>query len=130
MKITAELVGVPKAITKFKLLDQVVRNEILKGVQGGAQIVQKRAKENISGMHGHVEHVLTGTLRRSFQVRVGWKSFTEVVGAIGTDVPYAPYVEALPDGGSLVPALNETGKDAYDYIKLRIILAIKGTGVS
>jgi len=56
-------------------------------------MVQNRAKENISGEHGHIRHIQTGNLRRNIKSKVGWASTFELIGIIGTDVPYAAAVE-------------------------------------
>lgn len=129
MKLTAEILGISEAVLKFKLLQDHTRNDVKRGVARGATKVATRAKENISGQHGHTKHVVTGNLRRSIQTKVGWVSSFEVVGVIGTDVPYAPDVEALPDGGFLYPAILEVGEGVYKYVQEEIIKAIRGTTV-
>lgn len=125
MRMDFKIEGIEPTMVKLKMLEPEVRKAIDQGMGRACSIIEARAKENISGMHGHTRHVRTGTLRRSIQSRVGWASMYEIVGAIGTDVPYAPYVEALPDGGFLYPALIEVGTKALSYLKDQMALAIK-----
>jgi len=125
MRVDISIEGVSKTVMKFKLLNEAVRGMALDGMKRSGNIIEARAKENISGMHGHGRHVKTGNLRRSIQTKAGWKGFAEVVAVIGTDVPYAPHIEALPDGGFLYPALMEVGKQALGYFKAQLVLAVK-----
>ena len=125
MKLTAEILGISEAVLKFKLLQDHIRNDIKNGVARGATKVATRAKEIMT----EKEHIITGNLRRSIQTKVGWVSSFEVVGVIGTDVPYGPNIEALPDGGFLYPAVLEVGEDVYKYVQEEIIKALRGTTV-
>jgi len=125
MKVDFVISGVPKALVKLKLLDQVVRDEALRAMGRASAIVATRAKENISGQHGHVMHIKTGNLRRNIKSKAKWKGNFEIEGFIGTDVPYAPHVESLPDGGFLYPALMEVGREALAYFKIQISMAVR-----
>jgi hypothetical protein len=126
MNLDIKIEGLEEAQVKFRLLDQAVRTNGEKAMMQACMIVQRRAKENISGDHGHTRHVKTGNLRRNIKSKAGWTGLGQIDGVIGTDVPYAPYVEALPDGGYLFPALMEVGKDALDFFNRAIVAAILG----
>ena len=128
MNIWMKIEGLEDAEVKLRLLDQKVRKSAEVNMKVACFIVQRRAKENISGQHGHTRHVLTGNLRRNIKSKVAWSGFAQIDGIIGTDVPYAPYVEALPDGGFLYPALMEVGKAALDFFQMAMVASIKGVG--
>ena len=125
MKFDAEFIGMKKFVGRLNALDNRVRKNSLRGMKGATAIIQKRAMENISGEFGHTRHVQTGNLRRRILTKEVWASLTELVGVIGTDVPYAPYIEALPDGGFLHPALLEAGKEALTHLKRMIERSMK-----
>ena len=127
MRVDFKITGVPSTLVKFKLLDQTVRNQSLKAMARASAIVETRAKENISGQHGHTMHIKTGNLRRNIKSKAQWKGNYEIEGFIGTDVPYAPWIESLPDGGFLYPALMEVGRTALEYFKLQMSMAVRGT---
>jgi len=126
MNLDIKIEGLPKALLKLRLLDQEVRKAVEIAMGQAALLVQRRAHENISGMHGHKRHVKTGNLRRNIKSKVGWSGPYQIDGVIGTDVPYAPHVEALPDGGYLYPALMETGREALKFFQEKLIIAVKG----
>jgi hypothetical protein len=134
-----EIKGVPEAVIKAKLLEDKVRGNIKVGMTQAAMIVQAEAKRIIgsvmwvtkggvyrgfgknkrwyppgSAMRGHKR---SGDLARSIQVKTGWASQYEIVGVVGTDQKYAPYVEALPDGGFLNPALRNKGAEALKHVE-------------
>ena len=82
------------------------------------RLVEKRAKENITGQHGHQKHIISGRLRSSITAKrpIRLSQYKYSV-PIGTDVFYGPYVEHRDaTGGFLYPALKETKKQAIDYI--------------
>jgi len=116
MKLLTEITGVNKTIWKLNLLDSNVRLASMKAMKRGTLLVAKRAKELLTEKN----HVKTGNLRRNIKTKVGWANLYELIGVIGTDVPYAPYVEALPDGGFLYQAARESGRKAYDYVREEI----------
>jgi len=93
----------------------------------GCQIIEARAKEILT----EKGHVVTGTLRRSINstVRVegsvagrallqltGRAHGARIVGEVGTFVYYAPFVEALPDGGYLFPASEEKFQEVTELL--------------
>ena len=126
MNLLSEITGVSGTVIKIKLLSEIVRAETMVSMKKGCLMVQNRAKENISGEHGHIRHIQTGNLRRNIKSKVGWTSTFELIGIIGTDVPYAPYIESLPDGGFLYPALTEVGKEVVGIVRKDIGDVIKG----
>jgi len=128
MNLIQNIEGVNKTALKLALLSNVIRINAVKSMKKATFIVSNRAKENISGMHGHVRHIKTGNLRRNIKTKVGWTGLYELEGLIGTDVPYAPHIEALPDGGFLWPALMEVGKEALDYFNEQIVDTINKGG--
>jgi len=125
MRLDFSILGVDKAVAKLKILEKDVRKDSEKAMYRAATIVERRAHENISGMHGHKRHVKTGNLRRNIKSKSKWTGSYDIDGIIGTDVPYAPYVEALPDGGFLYPALREVGKEALEYFHNQLVKIIK-----
>ena len=122
MKVTGKLLGVREFNIKSKLLASEVRIKGKQAMERAANIIVSRAKEIII----EKEHVITGNLLRSIQAKVGWASLSELIGVIGTDVPYAPRVEALPDGGYLRLALVEKGVVAVTYLKGQLTSIIGG----
>jgi hypothetical protein len=126
MNLAIKIEGLPEAEVKFRLLNETVRRAALIGMKQATMIVQRRAKENISGEHGHTRHVKTGNLRRNIKTKAGWTGTYTIDGVIGTDVPYAPYVESLPDGGFLYPALMEVGTAAHEFFNRVLVLALTG----
>ena len=83
------------------------------------RLVERRAKENISGKHGHKKHIISSRLMNSIDAKKPLRlSRYKYSVPIGTDVFYGPYVEHRDKtGGFLYPALTETKKQAIDYIK-------------
>lgn len=147
MKLDFKIEGINQTVAKIKILQEEVRDEIGRSMGRACTIIETQAKTNItevewttkSGIYRGmgikktyypagstlIGHVQTGNLRRSIKSKWGFTSQFEIVGVIGTDVPYAPYVEALPDGGFLFPALIKAGPQAVDYLKDEIKKAIK-----
>jgi len=152
MKLNVEIKGIPEAVVKAKLLEDKVRANIKVGMTQAAMIVQAEAKRIIGSvawvtkggvyrgfgknkrwyppgtpMRGHKR---SGDLARSIQVKTGWASQYEIVGVVGTDQKYAPYVEALPDGGFLNPALRNKGAEAWKHLEKAVerALAMKDAG--
>jgi hypothetical protein len=73
-----------------------------RALQNAGQIIEARAKEIIT----EKGHIVTGNLRRSINTQVVQTGST-LAAEVGTFVFYAPFVEALPDGGYLFPASEE-----------------------
>lgn len=87
--------------------------ELVKGISGSemtrtlfnaCQIVEARAKEILT----EKGHIVTGNLRRSITTSIIENSTKVSRVQVGSFVEYAPFVEALPDGGFLYPAVVET----------------------
>lgn len=76
------------------------------------QIVEARAKEILT----ENGHVVTGNLRRSISTLLTSATPTRVEVQVGTFVDYAIYVEALPDGGFLFPASEQTFPLVTEYL--------------
>jgi len=117
----SELKGLPRLLLNINtmLLSTTAGAKI---TYQAATIVEKRAKENITGMHGHDKHIITGNLRRSIKAGIptpiGPAAFSV---PIGTDVVYAMAVEVKsPDGGFLRPALKESKKDVMAFVKKKV----------
>jgi hypothetical protein len=128
MNLDIKITGVPKALVKLRLLDENVREKSLQAMKRACSLVERRAKENLQGRHSPhpYRHWVTGTLGRSIKSKVGFTGPYQITGVIGTDVPYAPYVEALPDGGYLFPALITEGPQAVKYFEEELEKIIKG----
>lgn len=109
----AEVVQVLREIQKRNV-------ELVKTVAGGlprtlfnaCQIVEARAKEIIT----EKGHVVTGSLRRSINTSIQDATETRVLVEVGSFLVYAPFIEALPDGGYLFPASEETFEQVSKYM--------------
>ena len=118
--------GMTKVLANMNLSVMAVSGDMERIAMNAGRLIERRAKENISGENGHTRHIKTGNLRRNIKSKVGWASTFELVGIIGTDVDYAPYIEALPDGGFLYPALVEVGDQVVSMVRDDIGKVIKG----
>lgn len=113
--------GMTKVLTNLTLLNEKVTGGMKRVGEHAGRIIEKRAKENISGQHGHNKHIITGNLRSSIDTRVKEKGFALIQIEVGTDVRYAVYVETKSrDGGFLRPALFESKEKALLYIRLTL----------
>ena len=112
MKLMMKVDGVSKAISRLELVRPSVQAEIKGTMHRTVLMIAGRAQEIIT----EKGHVVTGNLRRSIQGKSGMVSQYEVHGTVGTDVPYAPFIEALPDGGYLFQAYKEKMKEAENYL--------------
>ena len=118
----AKLVGLTKLLFN---INKIVLSSAYgaKIVYRAGTIVEKRAKENITGKHGHDKHIITGNLRRSIKTGTPVQlapGFFQV--AIGTDVIYALPVEVRDKtGGYLRPALKESKKEVMKFVKKSVI---------
>ena len=153
MKIKIE--GVSRFAQKIRLLDQTVRKEVKIGLMQGGFIVQDKATEILKTVQWQtrsksgywrqegagkknrkwyppgstiVGHWVTGNLARSLHTRLEENSQDDIDVVIGSDSPYAPDVESLPDGGFLTPALIQSGDIALKHVVDQVSKAIKGTG--
>jgi len=95
--------GFDNVSRQMKLYDAKIRASIEKSVETGMLNIADRAK----GILTENRHVKTGNLRRSIKGDAKFVSRNVVEGTVGTDVHYAPYVEALPDGGYLFRSVTE-----------------------
>lgn len=101
----------------LRLLKQLQSN-MPRVMLNAGQIIEARAKEIIT----EKGHVVTGNLRRSINTQLGEVSATRIEVLIGTWVEYAPFVEALPDGGFLFPAAIESLPAVNRYLAVNGIL--------
>jgi len=120
------ILGVAETLAKMEVLSKTAKKGLYETIRKATMMVQTRAKENISGLHGHVKHIDTGNLRRNIKSKTEWVNPRKVEGFIGTDVPYAPYVEALPDGGYLIPALFEMEQAIKEMIETELDIILRG----
>lgn len=75
-------------------------------------LVAARAKEIIT----EKGHVVTGNLRRSIGAQPVETSANRIAVEVGTFVEYGPFIEALPDGGFLFPASEETAGQVFELL--------------
>lgn len=125
-----EITGEEATMLAFELLKENVQKDCEAALtQAGGEIAN--LAQDILTAKGHVK---TGTLRRSIQsyVTINAEELSSSIGSFppgargyfGSDAPYAPYVEALPDGGFLGPAYyqlkDKVNKWLADAILVRI----------
>jgi len=117
-----KLKGFTKILGKLNALALIATGDAKRLTKNAGRIIEKRAKENLTGRHGHDKHIISGTLRASIDTgqpfSMGGGTYAV---AIGTDVFYAPYVEARDKtGGFLRPALLEGATEARRYLATTI----------
>ena len=125
MDITVQLdIDSKSFLNKITAMIPKVRDDIEKSMARSAIMIQDKAKEILTEIewidskgNSRVGHIDTGNLRRNIKSDVAWTGDYEITAVIGTDVPYAIYVEALPDGGFLYRAVMEKSPDALKYIE-------------
>jgi hypothetical protein len=88
-----------------ELLRDLTGNALGRIMVNAGQLIEARAKEIIT----EKGHIVTGTLRRSIntQLQKAGVLSQRLTVEVGTAIHYAPYVEALPDGGYLFPASEQ-----------------------
>jgi len=106
---------------KMRAVDKAIREKCLDVIKDVSWDVANRAKDILT----ENRHVKTGNLRRSIKAEAHFESDTLIVGTTGTDVHYAPYVEALPDGGYLYRAFREVVPKSIDDIRKKLKEAFK-----
>lgn len=114
------MVDKAKLTKKLSDLPDKIRRGIETALFKAGTIVQTESIMCLAGLRGHPRHWITGNLARSIQVKTRWESNDIVVAVVGSDVPYAIYVEALPDGGFLYTALMNKSNDAKIFLSKRI----------
>lgn len=132
MDIAVVTNGFKELENKLKKAFPFIREKLKPAMYRAATLVEAESKNIITNIEwidskgeSRIGHIKTGTLKGSIQSMAGWaNNGYELLGVVGTDVPYAPYIEMLPDGGFLVPALNNKSKEAYEYLvrELKTIL--------
>lgn len=86
----------------------------------GGLLMAARAKEIIT----EKGHIVTGNLRRSINAQLQTNVRHRLEVEVGTFVHYAPFVEALPDGGYLFPASEETFPTVVQIFEERGVNAV------
>ena len=110
--------GMTKVLANMNLSVMAVSGDMERIAMNAGRLIERRAKENISGKNSHHRHIVTGNLRNSIDTKVRKKTQTVVQIEVGTNVTYAIFVEARDKtGGFLRPALFESKKQALDYIQ-------------
>ena len=120
-----EIKGIDRIALSLAVANPKLHSELQKGMFRAGVAVQKRAQEILT----YNKHVVTGNLRRSIHTEVTVEEDKMEV-QIGTNVEYAPYVEALPDGGYLFPAYwQEKDKVIADLqaVVTKVINEVKGS---
>jgi len=112
------ITGITKTLANINLKTMAITGDMERIAYKAGTLIERRAKENISGKNSHHRHIVTGNLRNSIDTRVRKMAPTLVQIEIGTNVHYAAAVEARDaTGGYLRPALYESKKQALDYIQ-------------
>ena len=117
-----KLVGLNKVLANMNLMVGKLSGDFKRIAKKAGMIIEKRAKENIRGQHGHDRHWITGTLARSIKTGEPYYKGANIIEVpIGTDVFYAVSVEYRDrTGGFLRPALFESEKAAMMYMQATI----------
>ena len=114
MKISGKILGLAKFKNRMKELNPKLKNELKSIMARGLMLIEGTAKQILTDKG----HVLTGNLRRNIKHKTPrFINLYQIEGVVGTDVPYAPYIEALPDGGYLLQAITQEGDKVNEYIK-------------
>jgi len=95
--------GWQKIVANLKLMDTQLHQEIEKTANRLVIAIASRSKEILT----ENDHIVTGNLKRSVKGEAKFINLSVVEGQVGTDVDYAAFVEALPDGGYLYRAYTE-----------------------
>jgi len=115
MSFRIQVAGLQEFVARASAAPDLIGQALEQGVQRAALLVEGRAKEKAP--------VRTGTLRRSI-TSVVLKEGNQVVGVIGTNVRYAPYVELGVRRSAarpyLVPALQESAEEIGGIIEQAI----------
>jgi len=104
--------GMEEFQKKLKLLEVATRQAMESAAERGGQSIAERAANLVT----ELGHVITGNLRDSLHAEAKWINPNIIEVNVGTNVFYAPYVEALPDGGYLYKATREKIDKVYEYI--------------
>ena len=88
------------------------RSEMHRALLLGGAIVVTEARRILT-RNGHI---ITGNLRRDIRT----ESTAPLKVLVGSHVAYAYFVEMLPDGGFLRPAVRRTADDVADFVAARL----------
>lgn len=113
-KTNAEVAKATREIIKRnkKLIETLQAAGVAKDLFNACQIVEARAKEILT----EKGHVVTGNLRRSINTSIIEAGVSRARVDVGSFVSYAPFVEALPDGGYLFPASEQTFEQVNKFL--------------
>lgn len=113
------LKGANQVIANITLKIYTAKGILPKVAMKAGRLIERRAKENITGKHGHDKHIITGNLRSSIDVKTPIKISEHAYSVpIGTNVHYAPHVEHRDKtGGYLHPALEETKEQVLKLMR-------------
>lgn len=92
----------------LRLVGRELQVELARAGLKGGFVMVRAAKRKITEK-GHVD---TGALRRDINAQIKKSMPTSVDVAVGCSLHYAKYVEALPDGGFLFEAVEESAAEA------------------
>jgi len=116
----------PKSLKNINMLDDEVKNGLLKGIRNAMFLVESSAKKRFSTT-GNLQ-VRTGRLRSSIRTKVT-EMGSSVIGIIGSNVVYAPVHEfgnfRTPARPFLGPALEENLNTINNLIMDSIMREVK-----
>ena len=113
--------GAQKVFIRARLLDKAVQVSVKRELFRSALKVVGRAKQIIQ----EKGHIVTGNLQRSIAAEVGDQVNIGLFEVnVGTNVIYGPKIEALPDGGFLLPAFQEKGPEVINDMRRLISQAL------
>ena len=99
-----------------KLVQTLESDAAARKAQQGGLIIQARSQEILTEK-GHID---TGALRRSGNTRTV-RDTQGLSTEVGYFMFYAPFVEALPDGGYLAPASEEKFDEVSQFIAEQLV---------
>ena len=120
--ITFKITNLQKVRLAFKLADENIHKELSKALFVEGSRIATRAKVILN----EKGHVVTATLLRSISVQPVVEQGGVLEVNVGTNIVYAPKIEALPDGGYLLPAFIENAEKVQAGIQKAIDRAIGG----
>lgn len=107
-----EVKGVDLLALRLAIANKSLHSKLEKGMFRAGTKIQKRAQEILT----YNGHIVTGNLRRSIHTQATVEE-DKLEITIGTNVEYAPYVEALPDGGYLFPAFYQEKENVLEDVQ-------------
>ena len=99
-----------------KLLQTLENDAAARKLQQGGLIIQARSQEILT----EKGHIVTGALRRSGNTRTV-RTSQGLATEVGYFMFYAPFVEALSDGGFLLPASEEKFDEVSQFVAEQLV---------